>query len=99
MASQRQSSVYMMTNVNCTTLYIGVTADLERRVWQHRNGVNEGFTKRYNLTRLVWFESFGDISNAIAREKQIKGWKRMRKEALIKALNPRWDDLAADWYG
>jgi putative endonuclease len=98
MASLRQSHVYMMTNINCTVLYIGVTADLQRRVWQHRNGVTEGFTKRYNLTRLVWFETFGDISNAIAREKQLKGWRRSRKEALIKERNPRWDDLAADWY-
>ena len=69
------------------------------RVWQHHEGRYEGFTKRYNLTRLVWFEVFGEISNAIAREKQLKGWKRIRKEALIKAQNPHWHDLAADWYG
>jgi putative endonuclease len=97
MSAQRQSCVYIMTNVNCTTLYTGVTANLELRVWQHRNGTHEGFTKRYNLGRLVWFEIFRDISNAIAREKQIKGWRREKKLALIKRQNPDWRDLAADW--
>jgi putative endonuclease len=97
MASQRQSYVYMMSNMNCTVLYIGVTAQLAVRIHQHKRGETEGFTKRYGLTRLVWFETFGDIRNAIAREKQLKGWKRVRKNALVAAQNPDWRDLAADW--
>jgi putative endonuclease len=87
-----------MTNVNGTVLYNGVTADLERRVWQHRNRTSEGFTKRYNLVRLLWFEAFRDISYAIAREKQIKGWRREKKLALIRGQNPHGYDLAADGY-
>ena len=98
MTSRRQSYVYIVTNVNCSVLYIGVTSDLHVRVHQHRTGKYEGVGKRYSLTGLVWFETFADISNAIAPEKQLKGWKRIRKIALIKAKNPSWDDLAADWY-
>ena len=98
MPALRQSCVYIMSNVNCSVLYIGVTSNLEVRVWQHRNGTKDGFTKRYNLKRLVWFEIFSDVSNAIAREKKLKGWRREKKIALIKALNPQWRDLAADWF-
>ncbi len=94
-----QSFVYILTNVNRTVLYTGVTSRLRIRIWQHRAGVHEGFTKRYNLTRLVWFEEFRDITNAIVREKQIKGWTRAKKIALITAKNPHWIDLAADWFG
>ena len=97
MAERLQSYVYIVTNVNCSVLYVGVTSGLERRMWQHRNKAFPGFTARYNLTRLVWFEIFRGIENAIAREKQIKGWTRAKKLALVKAQNPNWDDLAADW--
>ncbi len=86
--------VYILTNKHRTTLYIGVTNSLERRVWQHRNSDKLGFAQRYNLTRLVWFEQFRDINNAIAREKQLKGWLRAKKIALIEKENPRWEDLA-----
>ncbi len=76
----------------------GVTNDLERRVYQHKCKSIEGFTKRYNLTRLVYFESTDDVTIAIAREKQIKGMLRNKKIELIKTLNPEWKDLSEDWY-
>jgi putative endonuclease len=90
--------VYIVTNKPHGTLYIGVTNSLERRIWQHRNGTAEGFTKRYGLSRLVHFEDFRDISNAIAREKALKGWLRKRKIALIEQDNPLWKDLSQGWY-
>lgn len=80
------------------TLYVGVTNDLVRRVWQHKQGTNDGFTKRYRINRLVWFESGGDVLGAIAREKQIKAWRREKKVALILERNPAWDDLSAGWF-
>ncbi len=88
--------VYIMANI-ARTLYIGVTNDLERRVYEHRHKVTPGFTSRYNLTQLVYYEEFGDVREAIAREKQLKGWLRAKKVALIEAMNPEWDDLAAGW--
>jgi putative endonuclease len=89
--------VYMMTNVT-GMLYTGVTNDLERRVFEHKNKLVKGFTSRYNLNKLVFFESTGDVTVAIAREKQIKGWLRKKKVTLIETMNPKWDDLAKDWY-
>ncbi len=92
----RHYYVYIMANI-ARTLYIGVTNDLERRVYQHRHKITPGFTSRYNLTQLVYYEEFGDIREAIAREKQLKGWLRAKKVALIEMMNPEWDDLAAGW--
>jgi putative endonuclease len=86
--------VYMMTNKAATALYTGVTNSLVRRVSQHRRGEIEGFTHRYNVNRLVHYESFNDVRDAIAREKQIKGWSRRKKETLIRQANPKWIDLA-----
>jgi putative endonuclease len=77
-------------------LYVGVTGHLARRVWEHKQKRVPGFTARYRVTELVYFEAFGDIRAAIAREKQIKGWLRARKITLIEAFNPRWKDLSAD---
>ncbi|MBA2432587.1 MAG: GIY-YIG nuclease family protein [Chthoniobacterales bacterium] len=85
--------VSILTNMHRTTLYIGVTNSLQRRVWQHRHGDKDGFAQRYNLTRMVYFEHFRDVNNAIAREKQLKGWLRAKKIALIERQNPRWEDL------
>ena len=79
-------------------LYIGVTSTLHRRVYEHKHKLIAGFSQLYNLHRLVYFEVFGDIRDAIAREKQLKGWLRSKKVALINSKNPRWQDLAADWY-
>ena len=90
--------VYIMTN-NTRTLYTGVTGNLERRVLQHKRKLLPGFTQEYHIDRLVYFETFSDIRDAIRREKQIKGWLRAKKVALIIAGNPAWRDLSADWYG
>lgn len=87
-----------MTNRWRNVVYVGVTNSLERRVWQHKHGVFPGFTKTYNCHDLVYFEAYGWIDQAIAREKQIKGWTRAKKDALIATMNPEWNDLAADWY-
>jgi len=89
--------VYIRTNKHRTTLYIGVTSDLEGRLWEHRWGEMSGFAKRYHLNRLVWFEHFREISDTIACEKQLKGWLRRRKNALIEKTNPPWLDLSANW--
>ena len=76
---------------------MGVTADLQRRVREHRLKLIEGFTKQYNVTHLVYVESFAEVRDAIAREKQIKAWSRSKKVALICSQNPKWNDLAANW--
>lgn len=90
--------VYMMSNKTRSTLYIGVTNDLLVRVAQHRRGEIAGFTRDYHCVFLVHCEHFRDIRDAIAREKQLKGWRREKKNALIGEANPRWDDLAAEWF-
>jgi putative endonuclease len=79
-------------------LYVGVTNDLQKRVFQHKSKLIPGFTQKYNLHRLIYFEEFGDIRAAIGREKQIKGWLRSKKVALIVAKNPQWKDLAESWF-
>jgi len=88
-----QYYVYIMTN-RSDTLYTGVTNDLQRRVYEHKYKLVEGFTKKYNLTRLVYHETTGDVASAIRREKQIKGWLRAKKIALIESINPHWRDLS-----
>jgi len=80
------------------TLYIGVTGDLHKRVFEHKWKEHEGFTARYNCDRLVWFERYQDVQKAIGREKQLKGWLRSKKIALIESANPTWEDLSRDWY-
>jgi len=80
------------------TLYIGVTSDLHKRVFQHKWKEHEGFTAKYNCDRLVWFEGHQEIARAITREKELKGWRRAKKIALIEAMNPVWMDLSRDWY-
>ncbi len=91
--------VHILTNERRTTLYIGVTNNLEGRLWQHQNSGGSAFTNRYNLTVLVYYEAFPDPLSAIAREKQLKGWKREKKEALIATINPNWDDLPPHLFG
>jgi putative endonuclease len=90
--------VYILTNRKRGTLYTGVTNSLERRVWQHKSKQADSFTRRYGVDRLVYFEEFRDVNNAIARETQIKGWLRARKVAAIEKDNPTWEDLSAKWY-
>jgi putative endonuclease len=97
MHSDRQYYVYIMTN-RSRTLYTGVTNNIKQRVHQHKNKLIEGFTKKYNLTNLVYVETFRDVYSAIAREKTIKGWLRKKKIDLINGENPDWNDLSEDWY-
>jgi putative endonuclease len=85
--------IYIMSS-RSRALYVGVTNDLARRVNEHKQGLAGGFTSKYCITRLVYFEEFSDIRNAIAREKEIKGWKRSRKIRLIESRNPTWEDLS-----
>lgn len=92
----RVSFVYLMASRPYGTLYCGVTSDLVRRVWEHREGIRGGFTKRYGVKMLVWYEDFGDILLAIQREKTIKKYPREWKINLIKAMNPAWRDLWED---
>ena len=88
--------IYIMASPS-GTLYIGVTNNLARRVSEHQQGLIEGFTKRYNCTKLVYYENFSDVKEAITREKILKGWVRKKKEDLIKAVNPGWKDLSDEW--
>jgi putative endonuclease len=90
--------VYMTSNKTRSTLYIGVTNDLLCRAAQHRRGEIPGFTRDYHCISLVHCEHFRDIRDAIARENQLKGWRRAKKNTLIAETNPRWDDLAAEWF-
>jgi putative endonuclease len=90
--------VYIMGS-HTGTLYIGVTSNLERRVWEHKNHVHKGFTNTYNVTKLLYMEEYARMDDAIAREKEIKRWSRTKKVALIRAQNPRWNDLAWNWFG
>jgi putative endonuclease len=96
--SDRQYCVYIMTNVHHTVLYTGVTNNLQRRVLEHREG-KTGFTKKYNITKLVFFECGDDINTAITREKQIKGGSRKKKIELINRMNPEWKDLFEEYFG
>ncbi len=86
--------VYILANEYNNVLYVGVTNNLQRRVYEHQSGLIDGFTKRYNIYKLVWFESCHDVNAAIGREKQIKRWGRDKKEMLITQLNPDWRDLS-----
>jgi len=90
--------VYILASKKNGTLYTGVTNDIERRVYEHKHKLTPGFTSRYNVNRLMYYDEYNDIRDAIAREKQIKGWLRKKKIALIESMNPNWDDLSAGWY-
>jgi len=88
--------VYILTNTKNTTLYIGVTNNLKRRLYEHKNGLIEGFTKNYKLTKLIYFEEYNDIKEALIREKNLKNWHREWKVNLIKTMNPEFKDLDAE---
>jgi putative endonuclease len=92
----KQPAVYIMANQRNGTIYTGVTSNLPQRVWQHREGVSEGFTKERGCKMLVWYEQGETMAGAIVREKQIKGGSRMKKLALIEGMNPEWRDLYED---
>ena len=94
----KNSYAYILTNWNNKVMYIGVTADLEKRVAEHKAKIIPGFTKRYNVNKLVYFECFSDITVAIVREKEIKGWRREKKNELVRQQNSNWIDLSTEWY-
>jgi putative endonuclease len=96
MAREKQYHVYIMASIT-GVLYVGVTGFLVSRVLQHKSGQTDGFTRRYHVHKLVYYETFQYVNNAIARETEIKKWRREKKVALIDAQNPNWMDLAADW--
>jgi len=96
MRKEKQYYVYIMINKS-RTLYTGVTSNLIRRVYEHKNKLVNGFTKKYNITKLVYYEVTNEATSAIAREKQIKGWLRKKKIALIESVNPQWKDLSEEW--
>ena len=89
--------VYILSNWSDSVLYIGVTSNLPKRLYEHRNHLVEGFTSRYNINKLVYYESTNDVYAALAREKQLKGWRREKKNALISKTNPTWCDLSEQW--
>ena len=89
--------VYLLTNWNNRVIYVGVTGDLERRVYEHKNKLHQGFTQKYNVNKLVFYESSSDVLAAIEREKQIKQWRREKKNQLVMQMNPAWEDLSLAW--
>jgi putative endonuclease len=95
---EKISYVYLMNSASRRALYTGVTGLLYKRVWEHKNNLGRYFTTKYQCYRLVYFEEFGNIEAAIAREKEIKGGRRSKKNRLVESLNPEWKDLAAEWY-
>lgn len=97
MPTEKTYYVYIMTN-RSRTLYTGITNNLERRVHEHKSGTINGFTKKYRINRLVFFETTTNVIDAIKREKQIKSWTRAKKIELIEKINPEWRDLSEDWY-
>ena len=89
--------VYLVTNWNNKVLYIGVTNNLERRLYEHKNKLVKGFTEKYNVNKLVYFEQSSDIESAITREKEIKKWRREKKNDLVESVNKKWNDLSKQW--
>ncbi|MGN0195541.1 MAG: GIY-YIG nuclease family protein [Candidatus Cryptobacteroides sp.] len=88
--------IYFLTSSNNNALYIGVTNDLERRIEEHRSGLIPGFTQKYNCHKLVYYEQYSDVNEAIAREKQLKKWSRSKKNGLVEKTNPEWKELYAE---
>jgi len=97
MSANRRYYVYLVTNWNNKVMYVGVTNNLERRIYEHKNKIIRGFTEKYNLHKLVYFEETQDVNAAIEREKEIKKWRREKKNKLVNFMNPNWDDLRLDW--
>ena len=89
--------VYILSNWDDSVLYIGITSNLPRRLYEHRSGLADGFTKKYNIHKLVYFEQTNDVYSAISREKQLKKWSRAKKNMLISKANPKWIDLSKNW--
>ena len=96
MFRDRSYYVYLLTNWNNRVMYVGVTNNLTRRVYEHKHKMTKGFTEKYNLYRLVYFEETGDVESALSREKQIKQWRREKKNKLFSSINPDWNDLSEE---
>ena len=94
----KKGYTYILASFKKGTLYAGVTSNIKKRMWEHKNGMIKGFTKKYNVKRLVYYEIHDDIRSAIIREKQIKGWVRSKKIELIESENPYWSDLSSQWF-
>ena len=90
--------VYLLTNWNNKVMYVGMTNNLERRVYEHKNKLVNGFTKKYNVNKLVYFEESSDVNAVLSREKEIKKWRREKKDNLVLSSNPEWKDLSEEWY-
>jgi putative endonuclease len=97
MPIDRKYYVYILTNWNNNVLYVGVTSDIGRRLYEHKNKIHKGFTQKYNLNKLVYFQETTDILAAITREKEIKKWGRAKKSRLVSSINPAWQDLSDSW--
>ena len=97
MADEKQYYVYLLTNWNNKVIYVGITNDLRRRLFEHKNKLVKGFTEKYNVTKLIYFETTTDVTSAIAREKEIKKWRREKKNRLVETINPDWKDLSTGW--
>jgi putative endonuclease len=98
MPTEHRYYVYVLTNKNDKVMYVGITNNLERRVHEHKTKLVPGFTAKYNVTKLVYFEETHDVRAAIAREKEIKKWRREKKNNLVVAVNPEWKDLSDEWF-
>ena len=96
MPTENRYYVYLLTNWNHRVMYLGVTNDLVRRIYEHKNKLVKGFTEKYNVNKLVYFEETGDVRSALTREKEIKKWRREKKNALVISINPEWKDLAEE---
>ena len=97
MPSEKRFYVYLLTNWNNKVIYVGITNNLERRIYEHKNKMVKGFTEKYNLKKLVYFEETPDVKAAIAREKEIKKWRREKKNQLVDKMNSEWKDLSLEW--
>jgi putative endonuclease len=97
MNGNKRYYVDLLTNWNNKVMYVGVTNNLERRLYEHKNKLVKGFTGKYNISKLVYYEDTPDVHVALAREKEIKKWRREKKDNLVHALNPAWNDLSEDW--
>ena len=89
--------VYILTNWNNHVMYVGVTNNLQRRIYEHKEKLIDGFTSKYNVNKLVYYEETTDIKSAISREKELKGWRRSKKDAIVVTMNQNWEDLSKDW--
>ncbi len=97
MPSEKRYYVYLLTNWNNNVMYVGMTNNLERRLYEHKNKLVKGFSSKYNLNKLVYFEETSEVRSALEREKEIKKWRREKKNSLVKGMNPEWKDLSKEW--